>query len=261
MSTVTKAMPERESRPAHGASLKVQGLTKHFHSLRALQQVDLEVPNGRIVGLIGPNGSGKTTFINVVTGHLKPTAGRVYLDGNEITGLPAHRLARARLARTYQNVRLFNTLSVLENVVVSALSVGIPRREAASAAIAFLDTLGIEQFAETQAAALSYGHKRLVEIARALAMKPRYLLLDEPAAGMNDDETRDLLTRLRPLPKKYGLGILIVDHDMHLIMELCDWLHVLNFGQTIAEGMAEEVRRVPAVVDAYLGSSADEQNA
>lgn len=249
-------------RGSEGAgSLKVQGLTKYFHSLRALQDVHLEVPNGRIVGLIGPNGSGKTTFINVVTGHLKPSSGRVQLDGRDITGLPAHRLAQAKLARTYQNVRLFNTLSVLENVVVSALSVGIRRRQAESAAIGFLETLGIGPFADTQAAALSYGHKRLVEIARALAMKPRYLLLDEPAAGMNDDETRDLLLRLRPLPAAYGLGILIVDHDMHLIMELCDWLHVLNFGQTIAEGTADEVRRVPAVIDAYLGSSVSEQNA
>lgn len=249
--------------PALGGrrSLKVEGLTKYFHSLRALHDVNLEVPSGRTVGLIGPNGSGKTTFINVVTGHLKPTAGRVHLDGREITGLSAHRLARAHLARTYQSVRLFNSLSVLENVVVSALSVGIARREAQDAALAFLERLGIVQFADTQAAALSYGHKRLVEIARALAMKPRYLLLDEPAAGMNDEETKDLLTRLRPLPKEYELGILIVDHDMHLIMALCDLLHVLNFGQTIAEGTAEEVRRVPAVIDAYLGSSASAQNA
>lgn len=261
MNHVTEATVARERRPARRASLEVRGLTKYFHSLRALQEVDLEVPNGRIVGLIGPNGSGKTTFINVVTGHLKPTAGRVYLDGAEITGLPAHRLARAHLARTYQNVRLFNTLSVLENVIVGALSVGIRRREAEGAARAFLDKLGIGQFAETQAAALSYGHKRLVEIARALAMRPRYLLLDEPAAGMNDDETRGLLMCLRPLPDEYGLGILIVDHDMHLIMELCDLLHVLNFGQTIAEGTAADVRRVPAVIDAYLGSSAGEHDA
>lgn len=242
-------------------SLKVEALTKYFHSLRALQDVTLEVPKGWIVGLIGPNGSGKTTFINVVTGHLKPNSGRVYLDGDEVTNLPAHRLARAHLARTYQNVRLFATLSVLENVVVGALSVGMRRRQAEEQALAVLERLGIPQFADTQASALPYGHKRLVEIARALAMKPRYLLLDEPAAGMNDEETTDLLQRLRSLPGKDRLGILIVDHDMRLIMQLCDLLHVLNFGQTIAEGTADEIRREPKVIDAYLGSTASEQDA
>jgi len=255
------ATADGQSAAARHPSLTVRGLTKHFQSLRALQDVDLEVGGGEILGLIGPNGSGKTTFINVVTGHLEPTAGRVNLDGREITGLAAHRLARFRLARTYQNVRLFSTLSVAENVSVGALSVGTRRREAERLAGECLRTLGIEQYADTPAAALSYGHKRLVEIARALAMKPRYLLLDEPAAGMNDEETRDLLRRLRPLPAQYELGILIVDHDMHLIMELCDRLHVLNFGQTIAEGTAEDVRRVPAVIDAYLGSSVSADDA
>jgi len=246
---------------ARRGSLKVEGLTKYFQSLRALQDVTLEVPNGCIVGLIGPNGSGKTTFINVVTGHLRPNGGRVYLDGKEITNLSAHRLARAHLARTYQNVRLFATLSVLDNVVVGALSVGMSRRQAEARARGVLEKLGIPQFEDTQASALSYGHKRLVEIARALAMKPRYLLLDEPAAGMNDDETTDLLRRLRPLPAEDQLGILIVDHDMRLIMQLCDMLHVLNFGQTIAEGTADEVRREPKVIDAYFGSNASDQDA
>lgn len=261
MNQASQATAKTEIRYALGGSLKVEGLTKHFQSLRALQDVNLEVEKGRILGLIGPNGSGKTTFINVVTGHLKPTAGRVELDGREITAMPAHRLARAHLARTYQNVRIFGTLSVFDNVVVAALSVGIRRREAERNTREFLDRLGIARYADTQSAALSYGHKRLVEIARALSMKPSYLLLDEPAAGMNDDETLDLLERIRPLPADYGLGILIVDHDIHLIMELCDLLHVLNFGQTIAEGSADEVRKIPAVIDAYLGRSAGDGDA
>ena len=241
---------------AASSGLIVESVSKRFFELRALDGISLRFDRGEILGLIGPNGSGKTTLINVITGIFPPTAGRIQADGYDITGWKPHRIARAGLARTFQRVRLFNGLSVLENVVVAGLSVGLSRQEAESDAHALLDEFGMGRSAGAAANALSYGHERLVEIARALAMRPRFLLLDEPAAGLDEKESNELLRRLAPIPEKRGLGILIVDHDMRLIMRLCHRLHVLNYGRTIGEGRPEEVRRIPEVVAAYLGTTA-----
>lgn len=233
--------------------LTVQNLTKDFVGLRALNQVTLNLKQGEILGLIGPNGSGKTTFINCITGLLKPSAGRVTVGEVDLTGRSPHQIARHGLARTFQTIKLFSELSVLENVEVAAVSAGLSRKEARRRATAMLAELGIERLAHLSAGALPYGEERRVEIARALARKPAFLLLDEPAAGLNELESDTLLQTLAAIPAKYGCGILIVDHDMRLIMRLCNRLHVLNYGQTIAEGPPEQVRQNPAVINAYLG--------
>lgn len=232
-------------------------MTKHFYELRAVDDVSLRLRRGEILGLIGPNGSGKSTLINVITGVLPPTSGRVTVDGVDITGWPAHRIARAGLARTFQRVRPFGSLTVLENVAIAAMSVGVSRREAFLEAGRLLEAFGLDRWIGEPATALPYGHERLVEVARALAMRPGYLFLDEPAAGLDENESEDLLRHLSRIPDERGLGMLIVDHDMRLIMRLCHRLHVLNYGRTIAEGTPEEVRRVPQVIEAYLGTGAD----
>jgi len=237
--------------------LVVQNMTKTFEGLRALDDVSLRVGKGEILGLIGPNGSGKTTLINVVTGVLPPSAGRVFALDREITGLPSFKVARAGVARTFQTVRLFRDLTVWENVEVAALSVGKPRGAARSLAEAAITELGLEDWRDQLASILSYGDNRRVEVARALAMAPDFLLLDEPAAGLNEEESDELLNILAPIPENRDLGMLVIDHDMHLIMRLCHRIHVLNYGRTIAEGSPEEVRQIPEVVEAYLGSTAE----
>ncbi len=237
--------------------LRVERLSKHFLALKALDEVSLTLNRGEILGLIGPNGSGKSTLINVVSGVLPPTGGSVVLDGTDISGWKAHRIAKVGIGRSFQRVRLFGGMSVLENVLVAALSVGFGRAEALERAHQALATMGAEGWLSMAAAALPYGHQRLVEVARAIAMRPNYLFLDEPAAGLNEHESAELLGRLAPLPKSQNLGMLIVDHDMHLIMRLCHRLHVLNYGRTIAQGTPQEVRRIPEVIEAYLGSSAE----
>ncbi len=243
----------------HSGALVVQSLSKYFYELRAVDEVSLRLAQGEILGLIGPNGSGKTTLINVVTGVLAPTSGRVVADGVDITGRKAHRIARTGLARTFQRVRLFGGLSVLENIAVAAMSVGIARRAAQDHARALLRQFNLEGWADVPPTALPYGHERLIEVARALAMQPKFLFLDEPAAGLDESESAELLGRLAPIPAEKNLGMLIVDHDMHLIMRLCHRLHVLNYGRTIAEGTPDEVRAVPEVVEAYLGAAAGEE--
>ncbi len=237
--------------------LVVQNMTKTFEGLRALDDVSLRVGKGEILGLIGPNGSGKTTLINVVTGVLPPSAGRVFASDLEITGLPSFKVARAGVARTFQTVRLFRDLTVWENVEVAALSVGKPRGAARALAEAAIIELGLEDWRGQLASILSYGDNRRVEVARALAMAPDFLLLDEPAAGLNEEESDELLNILAPIPENRDLGMLVIDHDMHLIMRLCHRIHVLNYGRTIAEGSPEEVRQIPEVVEAYLGSTAE----
>jgi branched-chain amino acid transport system ATP-binding protein len=239
-------------------TLTIQGLCKHFFGLRALDGVSFTLSRGEILGLIGPNGSGKTTLINVVTGLLPATKGQVFVNGVEITSKKPYQIAHAGLARTFQTIRLFRELTVLENVEVAAVSMGLYRAEARKRALEVLEEIGIARWAEMRAGVLPYGLERRVEVARALATQPNFLFLDEPAAGLNEDESEELLQILVAIPSKKNLGMLIVDHDMRLIMRLCHRLHVLNFGKTIGEGTPEEVRRIPAVLEAYLGRAAVE---
>jgi branched-chain amino acid transport system ATP-binding protein len=236
--------------------LVLTGVTKDFAGLRALDGVSLRLTQGEILGLIGPNGSGKTTLINVVTGLYPATAGSVAAGGADITNRPAFHIARAGIARTFQTIRLFRELTVWENVEVAAVSMGLPRHAARARAKAVLEEMALSQWRESSAGALPYGLERRVEVARALAMEPRFLLLDEPAAGLNEEESDELLRVLATIPPEKSLGMLIVDHDMRLIMRLCHRLHVLSYGKTIGEGTPEQVRGIPAVIEAYLGSAA-----
>jgi branched-chain amino acid transport system ATP-binding protein len=237
-------------------ALTIQGLCKYFVGLRALDGVSFTLSRGEILGLIGPNGSGKTTLINVVTGLLPPTSGQVFVDGFEITNKKPYQIAHAGLGRTFQTIRLFRELTVRENVEVAAVSMGLSRGAARERAAEVFEEIGISRWADMRASALPYGLERRVEIARALATQPRFLFLDEPAAGLNEDECEELLQVLAAIPSNKNLGMLIVDHDMRLIMRLCHRLHVLNFGKTIGEGTPEEVRKIPAVLEAYLGKAA-----
>ena len=236
--------------------LAVNDVSVEFTGLRALDHVSLSVAAGEAVGLIGPNGSGKTTLINAITGQVKLAGGTITAGDVTLSGLSPRAIALAGVSRSFQIVRLFNAMTVLENVEAAALAKGVSRAESAGRATKLLDELGLTDKADELGESLSYGDKRRVEIARALAAEPRFLLLDEPAAGMNDAETETLLRTLSELPKSRGLGLLIIDHDMGLIMRLCHRLHVLASGRTIAEGDAAHVRSHPAVVEAYLGKGA-----
>jgi branched-chain amino acid transport system ATP-binding protein len=233
-------------------------VTKDFAGLRALHEVSLELATGEILGLIGPNGSGKTTLINIISGLLPATAGRVTLDGVTITGLPAHRVARSGIARTFQSVRLFRGLTVRENVEVAALGMGVRRGEARHRADQLIEEFGLAPWSNVLAGTLPYGRERSLEMARALATGASFLLLDEPAAGLDEEEGDALLTLLAAMPAARGCGMLVIDHDMRLIMRLCRRLHVLASGRTIATGSAEEIRRSPTVIKAYLGSEGAE---
>ncbi len=238
--------------------LVAEGVTKDFAGLRAVNGVSFAVDRGEILGLIGPNGSGKTTTINILTGLLRITSGHVALGRTDITGWPPHRIARAGLARTFQVVKLFKDFTVLENVEVGAISAGgLSRGEARARAGSVLERIGIAHLAHLPASVLPQGEERRVEIARALATDPAFLLLDEPGAGLNEAEVEVLLPTLERIRGEIGCGIVIVDHDMRLIMGLCDRLHVLNYGRTIAQGPPEAIRSDPAVVEAYLGTKVE----
>jgi branched-chain amino acid transport system ATP-binding protein len=234
------------------SALEVDGAVKQFRGLRALDGVSLSVREGEIVGLIGPNGSGKTTLLNLASGVLRPTEGRITVGGTDATGRKPHEIARLGVGRTFQQIRLFAEMTVEENVEVGAVA----RHRDSERVSALLERLGLVRDRERLAITLPYGQQRRVEIARALAGEPRYLLLDEPAAGMNEAESDALLDTIRSVRDDEGCAILIVDHDLRLIMRLCERIHVLAEGKTICEGTAETVRRDPAVIQAYLGTTA-----
>jgi branched-chain amino acid transport system ATP-binding protein len=259
------AAPERIPAPL----LTVERVGRVFGGLAALDGVTFNVAAGSICGLIGPNGAGKTTLINIISGLTAPSSGRVLLDGQPIDSLPAHRVASHGVARTFQNIRLFGELSVLENVMVGhhlrqrgtllETILRLPRarsqeRATRQAAEALLERLGLLHLARAEASALSYGDQRRVEIARALALEPRILLLDEPAAGMNDAETHQLADFLDEL-RASGLTLLVIEHHLDLIMRVCDRIVVLNFGRKIAEGPPDVVRNDRAVIEAYVGEA------
>lgn len=237
-------------------SLSVDRVSVEFVGLRALDNVSLAVESGEIVGLIGPNGSGKTTLINVITGQIKPLSGKVLLGEEDITGALPRTIALKGIARSFQIVRLFPNLTVCENVESAAVARGHSRKAARNRANQLLSEFGLQYYADLPARTLSYGDKRRIEVARALAAEPHFLLLDEPAAGMNEAESEVLMDILAGLPGKRGLGLLIVDHDMQLIMKLCHRLHVLASGKTIGEGSVTAVQKLPAVIEAYLGTNA-----
>jgi branched-chain amino acid transport system ATP-binding protein len=237
-------------------SLIADNVSVEFGSLKALGGVSLGVEVGEIIGLIGPNGSGKTTLVNAFTGQVRLAGGTVRLGPETISGLQPRAIALKGISRSFQIVRLFNNMTVQENVEAAALARGDGLRAARAKADALIGEFGLSAHADELGGSLSYGDKRRVEIARALAADPTFLLLDEPAAGMNEVETEVLLKTLSALPQQRGLGLLIIDHDMALIMRLCHRLHVLASGRTIASGTADAVRKHPAVIEAYLGSEA-----
>lgn len=248
--------------------LNIQNLGMRFGGLLALEDFCLEVPEGALYGLIGPNGAGKTTVFNLISGFLRPSRGRISLNGAELTRLPPQRITYLGVARTFQNIRLFQELSVLDNVLVgfhcrshaswAEAILRLPRyrgeeREHRTRARELLREVGLAEAAAQPAGKLPYGHQRRLEIARALATGPRFLLLDEPAAGLNSRETLNLMEFLQEIKERYRLTMLVIEHNLQLVMNLCRRLLVLDHGLTIAAGEPAEIRRHPEVIRAYLG--------
>jgi branched-chain amino acid transport system ATP-binding protein len=228
-------------------------ISVNFAGVRALANVGIAVRRGEILGLIGPNGAGKTTLVNVLSGFQRADSGTVELDGKVVTSLKARGMARRGVVRTFQSVRLFEKLTVHENAELGAVAAGNSRKRAKETASDLLARFGLSNRSRTEARALPHGEARLLGIVRALAGRPRILMLDEPAAGLNEAEVRDLSRLLRQLPSEFGCGILIIEHDMRIIMDVCAQIQVLDHGQTITVGTPSEVRTDPRVVTAYLG--------
>lgn len=247
------AAPAPHSAAAQEAALSVEGVGRRFAGLVALDNVSFAVRPGLVTGLIGPNGAGKSTLINAISGVVPPSSGRVLLNGTDTALVPVHVVPTQGLGRTFQNIRLFRNLTVLENVTVAADAVARPGEDSRAAAMAALAVVGMQDLAFRPANSLPYGGQRRLEIARALALRPSFLLLDEPAAGMNPTETDALIAVLRQIRADHQIGLLVVEHDLKLIMRLCDHIVVLNKGQMIAEGPPEEIRANPAVIEAYIG--------
>lgn len=254
------------------ALLQVEQMTHWFGGLRAVHNYSLEIEPGQIWGLIGPNGAGKTTTFNLITGRYKPTEGRIVLDGTEITGLRPHQIASMGIGRTFQNLRLWRHMSVLDHVKLarySKITYGLTgaflgtakrvREEAEIEALAYelLELVGIQHLADQIVTNLPYGAQRRVELARALSTEPKILFLDEPTAGMNPDELLQMMDIIRRVHNELGLTIFLIEHRMKVVMELCQSIQTLVFGEVIAEGTPDEIKSNPKVIDAYLGAEAE----
>jgi branched-chain amino acid transport system ATP-binding protein len=254
--------------PDQPALLDIQDLTKQFGGLRAVSDFSMSVPQGGLYGLIGPNGAGKTTVFNVVTGLYDATEGHIYFNGEDLVGLPPHKITMRGVARTFQNIRLFQNLTVLDNVRIayhmhagyglleSITRIGrFGRREhlLTEQAQDFLAVFNLQDRQQEIARNLPYGEQRRLEIARALAAQPRLLLLDEPAAGMNPTETGNLMELIHFVRDRFKLTILLIEHQMRVVMGICEWITVMDFGQVIARGTARDVQSDSRVIEAYLG--------
>ena len=257
------------------ALLEVSNLGIAFGGLQAVAQLDLSIEKGHLYGLIGPNGAGKTTVFNMLTGVYKPTEGNIILDGKDITGQNPELISKSGIARTFQNIRLFNDMTVLDNVKVGLHNQerysgfeGVLRlptywkheKAAHERAMELLSIFDMEHLANEQAGSLPYGAQRRLEIVRALATNPKLLLLDEPAAGMNPSETAELMANIVKIRDTFGIAIMLIEHDMSLVMNICEGICVLNFGKVIAKGTAEEIQNNDAVIEAYLGKQDKGEN-
>jgi len=235
--------------------LSTQGLTRRFGGLTAVNQVDIQIQAGELIGLIGPNGAGKTTLFNLLMGLIKPSSGEVHLEGRRITGYKPHQVARLGMVKTFQNVALFPDMTVLDNVLTGGL-LRLSLKEARELARHNLERVGMAHIADKKAADLTFPEKALVEMARALCTQPKVVLLDEVMAALNHSEMDQILDLIRKLREEDGLTFVVIEHHMRAIMNLCERILVLSFGQLIAQGTPQEISRHPDVISAYLGSDA-----